>query len=137
MIESVYGSQYDNTMAFYSSDEPDASLRPTLHVKYGGLKSFSISTHGDIIGELEAEESDLISVYPNPSTNYVVVEIPETMKNAKHIALIDKLGKTMLVEECLQNQSSYMLNISALSAGSYIALIQTTNETFSKTIVVQ
>lgn len=136
MIESAYSSTV-NTMAFYSSNEPNVDLRPTLHVKYGGLKSFSIDTEGNIIGELEADESDMISVFPNPSSNYIVVDIPEAIENARRIVLIDKTGKTILTEECIQHQSNYMLNISSLASGNYILLIQTSEETYSKTIVVE
>lgn len=65
-------------------------------------------------------------IYPNPTSNQVVITVQNSTDTIETIRLMDVLGKLVLQKEVLQNQAT--LDLSKLSKGVYMVEITTENQ---------
>lgn len=73
---------------------------------------------------------DTIQIFPNPTTGFINIEVPESIK-IKDITLFDTLGRVFLNLEITDNS----IDLSALSSGVYYLQLNTINETLTKKII--
>lgn len=74
-----------------------------------------------------------ISIYPNPATTYVKVDVTKDVKNVK---VYNSLG-SVVAEKEVSGESSFTISTSKFAAGVYSAKFTTSNgETFSRNFVV-
>ena len=90
---------------------------------------------------VNASENDLaesqIAVYPNPATSQFSVRLPEAAREYR-IGLYNMLGQQISAKvTTTQNQSLIVVPVNAVSAGTYIVKIKTTNGDMSRKIVVR
>ncbi|MFK5889771.1 MAG: T9SS type A sorting domain-containing protein [Flavobacteriaceae bacterium] len=74
------------------------------------------------------------SMYPNPSDNYVTLQLPSGTNKA-NVKIFDYLGKTLIQKNL--NSSNNNLDVSNLSAGIYFVRIQTDSKVGTKKLVVR
>jgi len=65
-------------------------------------------------------------IYPNPTSNQVVISVQNSTDTIETIRLMDVLGKVVLQKEVFQNQAT--LDLSKLSKGVYMVEIKTENQ---------
>lgn len=78
-------------------------------------------------------ESLILSIYPNPATNYVVIEFDG--KLVGKVILMNLVGQQMISTEI--NSSNLRLDLSAIPEGVYFLSIETATERVAKKIKVQ
>lgn len=79
----------------------------------------------------ESFNFDAITIYPNPSNNFVNIQVGQNENKIKSIEITDILGKKVL-----QSKFENKVNISNLSQGVYfMTLISTENEKVTKKII--
>ncbi len=71
---------------------------------------------------VEINGSSSVSVYPNPATDDVIVDLGNDYRNVVEIQLINSSGQLILNEEC-GTQSMTYINISDLASGLYFVKI--------------
>ncbi|MDC7995831.1 T9SS type A sorting domain-containing protein [Altibacter sp. HG106] len=71
-----------------------------------------------------------VSIYPNPSEEFIQIEIPITITIAS-IELYDIQGKRLDVDI----SDNYQMDVSQLRSGMYVVHINTTNGALTKTVV--
>jgi len=89
---------------------------------------------------LKIEENNSINkvdIYPNPAVNNVTISLPESNKLAKFSVAVYSLNGVLLINQHYQNVNAIHLDISKLSAGSYLCVINGTNFTEQKLIMIQ
>ena len=67
-----------------------------------------------------------LMIYPNPTSNQVVISVQNSTDTIETIRLMDVLGKVVLQKEVQQNQAT--LDLSKLSKGVYMVEIKTENQ---------
>jgi hypothetical protein len=83
-------------------------------------------------GILENKLLKNISIYPNPITDILNIDIPKNI-NVKSINIYSIDGK--IIEKNMYSFKSEQLNISKLATGSYVLNIETDKGDFSQIII--
>ena len=85
------------------------------------------------INSKENDRFNIITVYPNPTSNSLIVQ-SETPKNYdRPIALINMMGETVVTGELKSNETSVRLNIAEISSGVYfVKVFDNVNSTIFK-----
>ncbi len=76
--------------------------------------------------------NDMISIYPNPTRNFITIRFPVSTEYQGNVQVIDELGRTLISHEIQSDILS--LDLNTLATGIYQARIQLNGETFYKKI---
>ena len=129
----------------------DGSIGQTYTVFLGG--SYSVSASGpcaasDMIIIDECDQTinsvennaliDLFTVYPNPTSDYFVVEFQAVSSERLTVEIVDALGRTVYSDICnvLAGNNQLTLSVKDFSAGEYICRIEGVSVTWNEKIVV-
>lgn len=82
---------------------------------------------------IEQNNQTVITIYPNPANDFVVLTTGVEMME---IELIDITGKTMVTPQGVKGKT-YFMDVSSLSEGSYILRIKTINGMLFKKLILQ
>jgi len=83
----------------------------------------AVSVISSIPSGVETELGSLITLYPNPTTNFIYITLTEQVEG--RIYVYDMHGKTILIQNIVTQNNS--VDVSALAAGSYLVKIQENN----------
>lgn len=87
----------------------------------------------DVTG-LSTLEDKQISMYPNPTADFVRFDLKNNSIQKVKYAIFDSNGKQIL-SETLDAQNYFILDLSNFKSGLYLVKIDTNKQTFSKTII--
>ena len=89
------------------------------------------------IGTVGVEEGDLVDVmvYPNPTSNFLNVNIPRTIDGTIDLRLVDVAGNLILTNSVVAG--SNQLDVSNLAAGVYMLELNTDKGLFSRRVIVE
>ncbi|MFT5385882.1 MAG: photosystem II stability/assembly factor-like uncharacterized protein, partial [Saprospiraceae bacterium] len=77
----------------------------------------------------EAQMNSIVRISPNPATNHLIVYFSEAAKGAYQITIFDGMGKMLQADYLDTGTMDFKkINISALSNGMYVLLIQQNGE---------
>lgn len=94
---------------------------------------FNTKTIGGVLAVNDARMLQF-SMYPNPSDNYVNLQLPSGTNKA-NVKIFDYLGKTLIQKNL--NNANNNLDVSNLSAGIYFVRIQSDNKVGTKKLIVR
>lgn len=86
------------------------------------------------ISNLQTDTHD-ISVYPNPSNDYMMIEMPNNINTTKTFKLMDLYGRLVLQHQSSKN--SIKLDVSKLNAGVYFLQIESDSKSYVKKIQIK
>lgn len=113
MIRMI-GSSYYNSMIFCSSNFVDSTKHPMLRICYENTTS------------LPDQHSVSFNLFPNPSSDYISVQLNNHLSDVCQISLYDVTGKLARAENLYhQNGQSIQIDISSLAKGMYFINIKT------------
>jgi len=75
----------------------------------------------------QSQYTNIISVYPNPATNYLKVDLKDILVKDLNISLLDIFGKKIKHEIVKQNEKKIELQLTDLSSGMYFLVISGNN----------
>ena len=82
---------------------------------------------------VDPNETNSVSVYPNPATNYVRIDLT---KSVTSISIYNSLG-SVVAEKSVKGETSFTINTTNYAAGAYSVKFTTTNgENFNRKFVV-
>lgn len=86
---------------------------------------------------LEEQErfNDMISISPNPSSNYINIEFKNPLQQTVDFKLIDTLGKKVY-QDTLSEQNQ-RISLDSIASAQYFAVFKIDNKRFVKTIIVE
>jgi|GEM_PF-1978180 len=76
-----------------------------------------------------------LSIYPNPASNYIRVNLGEATASAVSIELMNIIGDIMV--KVTSNNATEVIDVSGLAEGCYIIRVSNHSETISKKIVIR
>lgn len=121
----------DYTFPFSSQPLPLTYARGTsLTVTYHGAGNCGSTTSNLGVGSFSI---DSFKMYPNPTKNYVTIELPQLVAEAG-VIIYDMLGKK--VKEATVTFDNTKIDLSGLTAGSYLMTIKTNEGEGTKTLVI-
>jgi len=89
-----------------------------------GIPDYALANSILTVIENEISQMDLVTVYPNPFTNEITIQVGEDNSYLKQIELMDITGKSLMLKNYSANEDNVVLNnISSLSAGFYLMKI--------------
>lgn len=92
-----------------------------------GIPNFNQALINGTLGFVSNESKDF-SIYPNPTTDYVSIDLPYSIENAS-ISVYNSLGQNVLEKKLSNNNSK--ISLEHLESGVYVYKIEANN--FSKT----
>ncbi len=87
----------------------------------------------DVTGLSELEDQQ-ISMYPNPTTDFVHFDLENNSAQKVNYAVYDISGK-QIFSETLNVQNDLVVDLSSFKTGTYVVKINTDKQSFSKTII--
>lgn len=108
-----------------------------------GLQSAVISTNGQTVniatGVKDIQESNLISVYPNPFTNNFEISMTLINDSDVELSIVDALGKEVMVYHTKESKGVFTKTIDTnslnLSNGTYFVKVKLNNEVLYKKMI--
>lgn len=73
--------------------------------------------------------SNKLKLYPNPSSNWLFIQHPETAQKGTYIIIIDYTGKPILKIDVKMQTQNTIINLSSLQAGYYVVTWKSEHET--------
>ncbi len=105
-------------------------------VQYLDHRVYFTDSSAQVNTGLEQVNSGKVSIYPNPSTSYVKIELENAEENLSKVELYNLQGQLMQSETELVN-SQFIFDINNLIEGMYILKIQTDKAIYSKSISIK
>lgn len=115
--------------------ESDVTLYLTSDDPAGSCGTAIDSMHITIITGIAVKENSAISVYPNPASDELFINIPDA-DGKVFVTLVNSIGELVL-SESLQNESLYRINTSMLNDGVYFIFVRSNSISFTDKIILQ
>lgn len=117
-------------------------IEPFTGVRYYRLKQWDINgkyVYSGVIAVSASETAGGLLVFPNPARDQVHIILPVAAPGRSQLTLVNTSGMLLRNEEELlvQGDNEISLDLSGLPIGIYYLKIQTGQEVYNKTIVVQ
>ena len=103
------------------------------------IDDINIDTAISFVGIEALDISNLVSIFPNPANNEIVIYFNEQIPVAStNINITDQLGRSVMSNiEINFSQYSVTINTSSLASGTYLVRINSNGRTAFKKIVIQ
>lgn len=102
---------YANVDKTYVYNVAKAAVGATQHF---AVANTTLSTHENNLGE-----NIDTNIYPSPTSDYLMIEIPKKVKGDFNFEAVDLSGKLVL-----KDQNNYKINVSTLTDGIYIGTVK-------------
>jgi len=80
---------------------------------------------------LESKEASLISIYPNPTSNFLIVDLEKLIVSEEALLQVSDITGRTVHEVSVTQQTENILDISSLKPGLYNLLVIDINEVIS------
>jgi len=113
----------------FSSD----GAREVLQTKYLDVPTIDPST---IITSVESPLDKLISVYPNPANDNMVVKLQELVRENTNVTIIDQFGRSIEAGIIEKGKNEATVSVKTLADGVYILSLQNTQFNYKRKVMV-
>lgn len=102
---------------------------------YGrGIWDFQLQ---ELVNAKEVIEKDMVlTVYPNPTAEYLTIQIPESLQANVRLEIFNLSGQKILEQE-VANQKEFTINVSSLSKANYVLLCTDGKQAYRAKFMVQ
>ncbi len=100
-----------------------------------GRSSYSLDISDNVLGITSFSETFDIKIYPNPASEYVIVQLGDTSKGT--INIYDISGKSVFQNIFDQNESNIQLSLEGITSGIYFLKIEQGNREITKKLIVK
>lgn len=117
------------------------AVGPTFYGNVTAAKVTSISetvtTYTAVAGlsSLFGDENNF-SVYPNPSNDFIAIQVNDIVKNSLNIELYDQKGKLIRDAQIAQGSTIWYLDVRTLYSGQYILKITEGTSSITKNVMI-
>jgi hypothetical protein len=118
------------------SGETDVLIMFKATSNYGNNLYIDNITIPNIPTSLEETFSDLISVYPNPSTGLLSIVIPAQSKGEMEISVLNILGEQVIPVQNFSAAGKINLDLASLHNGNYLLRVRSDKEIAYRKIVI-
>ncbi len=96
-----------------------------VHAQNGDIQNYTITV--TLPTQISEIKNDRISVYPNPANDFIHISTSEKIKNVRVVCIT---GQTVI------ETNKALIDVSKLINGTYILVIKTDNNIYSKSVLV-
>ena len=109
----------------------DGAIIPCGESTYGEVEDYKIN----IVASSGLEENNLdgLSIFPNPTNDFITIDLSAVNAIVKEIKLVDLTGKTLLTSPIINNSSK--LDLHLFSAGIYHVIVNTNEGSVTRKII--
>ncbi|MBL4716250.1 MAG: T9SS type A sorting domain-containing protein [Bacteroidia bacterium] len=139
MGSTFVGSYNDTIYTWYNANTNNFIASVTISYANSWLQIFAFTylEEGAIIGISNYLDKDhTITIYPNPASTQVSIEIPVKDHSMYDIQIINNIGEVVL-EKYYEYNTKMELNIEKLNPGIYFITVRNSNSIATKRIVIQ
>lgn len=97
----------------------------------------SVMTYNGTTGITSANLDVAYTLYPNPTNQFITLQVATNAPNDLDLRLLNTLGQTMVVAHNIQPTVPYTFDLSGFPKGIYMIHISSDNQFLSKEIVLQ
>ena len=113
--------QYDNLNRLTQVDFSDGTIYNYVYDNLGNRIQINVTEVSNPISLNEAWLENGITMYPNPTTGNLTIELPEMTGLEKvNARIIDITGKTVFEQSTIPQNFKINLGLSSLQAGTYL-----------------
>lgn len=131
-VEKVAASGNTNTASFYTAYDPTpysgTSYYRLVETDFNGNQTYS-----SVCAVNLQRSSSLITLYPNPATNNILISFP--VAGQYTISLLNSLGQLM-ADRVTTTGSNLTLNVSHLASGVYYVVIEQGNTRETREVLI-
>jgi hypothetical protein len=88
-----------------------------------------------VISVNDIETSNLLQVYPNPSSDQLIINYPFSSNEDETIFITDVTGKILREEKVNPSSNHYVMKVNDLLPGIYLLTLKTKSESYSVKVV--
>jgi len=109
----------------------DGAIIPCGQSTYGEVEDYKVN----IVASSGLEENNLdgLSIFPNPTNDFITIDLSAVNAIVKEIKLVDLTGKTLLTSPIINNSSK--LDLHLFSAGIYHVIVNTNEGSVTRKII--
>jgi lysyl endopeptidase len=110
---------------------PDGAIVPCGQSTYGEVEDYKIN----IVASSGLGENNLdgLSIFPNPTNDFITIDLSSINALVEEIKLVDLTGKTLLTSPIINNSSK--LDLHLFSAGIYNVIVNTNAGSITRKII--
>jgi hypothetical protein len=124
-----------SVIAFVQAAQPNPATQ-VREVLQAAINTTPVPLFDNFTTGVEMLSPDAVAVYPNPVNDRLHIELPFEATGPVEVALVDQLGKRVLVAQVAPGASRVVLPASALASGIYILQLRMAQQTIHKKILV-
>lgn len=138
-IDNGFPAQYD-TVDLGDVTNADIAIRDgIIHIVWedpnSGTVKYRSGTFNSVLGVENTHNNSLVSVFPNPSTGLINVQIANNHSGKAEMNITDLLGKNISTEIVILNNGKMTVDISELKTGIYFMDVIINNDHFIAQII--
>lgn len=127
LVDSTFGGLGIVDVSVMVTDDNGCTAVDTLKLEF---------TECAGVGEMPLQE--MLSIYPNPSSGIVQLELENSQEQIRKISVINSIGKVIYdIETPFGDKHNLKLDFTGHGNGIYFILVETANKRFTKKIVVE
>jgi hypothetical protein len=111
----------------------DGAIVPCGQSTYGEVEDYTVNITTSGASLLENDLS-AITIYPNPSSNILNIDLSSANEEVKSISIVDITGKLIQTIDVLEN-TYISLNVSSLASGLYHIKISSASNSIVRQVV--
>ncbi|MBN2730548.1 MAG: T9SS type A sorting domain-containing protein [Bacteroidales bacterium] len=115
---------------------PDSSTYYLWYEAAGGFLLATADSSFVYVGEDENEMKNSVSIYPNPSTDKIIIETNNILEYEWSVLLYDLNGRIVSRNEKISNKS-FLIETKGLKKGVYIISIELNNKFYFEKVIFQ
>jgi hypothetical protein len=109
----------------------DGAIVPCGQSTYGEVEDYKVNIVAS--SGLEENNIDGLSIFPNPTNDFITIDLSSVNAIVKEIKLVDLTGKTLLTSTIINNSSK--IDLHTLSAGVYHVIVNTNLGSVTRKII--
>ena len=111
----------------------DGAIVPCGQSTYGEVEDYTVNITTSSASLLENDLS-AITIYPNPSSDILNIDLSSANEEVKSISIVDITGKLIQTIDVLEN-TNISLNVSSLASGLYQVMISSASNSIVRQVV--
>ncbi|MBK9631160.1 MAG: YHYH protein [Saprospiraceae bacterium] len=96
-----------------------------------------VTTYVGTLGNQEIDYKIKFHIFPNPSSEYIHIELEKDLPNNLQFEIIDQLGSVIYVQHNLQPTITYSIDLSTFPKGLYYTLLKSDKNMLAKKLMIE
>ncbi len=91
----------------------------------------------DTTTSIKILHQNIISIYPNPSNNHIILEIDDLENNRINIEILNSSGQVQFSKQKINNKKNLLVDVSKFARGIYFVKVHFDEQVIIKRFIIQ